>query len=655
MTADAELRTLLQAGRWRDAAAALRLRLSEAPGDAQAWGLLALVQRNLRDAPGALAAARQATELDPALLPAWLERADAELASGELPSAHASLAQADALQPAGPTLVRLAQLLVLAGLPERALPRLRQAVAVRPGDAGLWRALYDAETSTGAPLELRAASSARMAELGGRAVDWMDHAHVCFSFDRFEQGHAALERALAADPGFLPARWGAFQLPLAPAPADAAAEQRFRDAWDAGVAAFTALDPEDPAVRRHAQGCIGQCTAFYRHYLDDAIEAQRRHGAMLGRLAQALGPRQRSRRQALRGGRRRIGIAHPYLREHTVDRLFGPLLATLDPQRFEVHVFALQQPHEAQVARHRRAGQEVHSDPLPPLAWADDIAALDLDVLLFTEVGMDPATQLLASLRLAPVQAMLWGHPVTSGLDTLDHALSPDALEPADADAHYSERLVRLPGLGHALQAPPVPPAPSRETGPALNLLCAQTVYKLLPAQDALFARVLAALPQARLHLVAHARPHVRDWLARRMRPTLARHGVAPERVLIHPFLPHQRYLQLAAACDLGLDSVGWSGGMSTMDLAATGLPVVSVEGPVMRQRQAAALARLLGADALATADADAYVARAVALGRDGDQRRALQDTLTAHAPTLYSGAPTVSAFLADWLATVQP
>src|SRR5690606_30145885 len=138
-----------------------------------------------------------------------------------------------------------------------------------------------------------------------------------------------LERALAADPGFLPARWAAFQLPPAPAPADPPQAERFRQAWDAGVAAFAALDPEDPLVRRHAVGCMAQCTAFYRHYLDDAVAAQRRYGAMLARLAGALGPRRRSRRERPREGRRRIGVVHAYLREHTVDRLFGPLLAAL--------------------------------------------------------------------------------------------------------------------------------------------------------------------------------------------------------------------------------------------------------------------------------------------------------------------------------------
>jgi hypothetical protein len=53
----------------------------------------------------------------------------------------------------------------------------------------------------------------------------------------------------------------------------------------------------------------------------------------------------------------------------------------------------------------------------------------------------------LASQRLAPVQCVCWGHPQTSGFPTVDHFLTSDAMEPADGAAHYTENLVRLPGI----------------------------------------------------------------------------------------------------------------------------------------------------------------------------------------------------------------
>ena len=61
---------------------------------------------------------------------------------------------------------------------------------------------------------------------------------------------------------------------------------------------------------------------------------------------------------------------------------------------------------------------------------------------------MHQYVQVLASLRHAPVQATTWGHPVTSGMSTIDFFLSADEFEPPDADAHYTETLIRLPRMG---------------------------------------------------------------------------------------------------------------------------------------------------------------------------------------------------------------
>jgi predicted O-linked N-acetylglucosamine transferase (SPINDLY family) len=56
--------------------------------------------------------------------------------------------------------------------------------------------------------------------------------------------------------------------------------------------------------------------------------------------------------------------------------------------------------------------------------WAKVISDARLDVLLYPEIGMDATTVRLACLRLARVQLASWGHPITTGLPTLDGYLS---------------------------------------------------------------------------------------------------------------------------------------------------------------------------------------------------------------------------------------
>lgn len=498
----------------------------------------------------------------------------------------------------------------------------------------------------------RRALAARLAQAGGGHLDWMALAFEEFSAYRFPAGHAALERVVQLAPGFLPAHWLRFQYPPDVAPASDAQAAQYRARWSAGLKAFESLDFMDPRWRPQVWGCIGSCTAFYRHYLGDAVlDEQRRYGALLARMMAALDRGDPPR--PLRPGRRTVLFCSPYLYQHTVARLFLPLIEALDRERFDLHCLHFGSDDDAMTAR-ARAAAEFHGGPREAPDWRRLIGELQPDVIVYLDLGMHPLTQALAALRLAPVQAVLWGHPVTTGLSTIDYVLSPDAFEPANAEAHYHERLVRLPGFGHGLEAPPPLAVTPASSGP-LELICAQSIYKLLPAQDALFARILAALPEARLHLIPHPEPEVRDWLRERMRPAFAAHGVdADQRVVMHGYRPLDEFRALAAGCVLNLDSIGWSGGMSSIDLLQLGLPTVTLPGATMRSRQTAALLRCLDVAELAVDSEDAYVELAIALARDPARRQALSARIQAGLPRLYQREQ-VAAALGEFLAGCQP
>lgn len=484
---------------------------------------------------------------------------------------------------------------------------------------------------------------------------WVNAAYEHFAADRFADGQAALDEALRLDPGFLRARWLRMQCPHAPAPAIQADIEGFRRQWREGVAWFEQLDLSRDAVRAQVPGCIASTTPFFLHYLGECSDDMRRYGAMVHRLMSSL-DRGRPRRPIVRR-RRRIVFATMLLNQNTVARLFVPLIERLDRNRFELHVLHMSGGDNPWARRAARCAT-VHAGPRPALDWRNLLGGLDADVVVYPDLGMHPLTQLLSSIRLAPVQAALWGHPVTTGLPSMDCFLSPDAFEPPDGQAHYSETLVRLPGTGHALERPDVPEPLAgirRDTPGSLEILCPQSVFKLMPAQDEAFARVLQALPGARLHLVPHKREHVRDWLRERMRPVFAAHDVDIDtRLVTHGLMPLERFLALARSCDFALDSLGWSGGMTALDLLPLGLPIVALEGECMRERQSAAMLAQLGASELVAADVDQYVALATRLGRDGEWRAVLADRLRRNAGVLFDAGATTSA-LEDFLANAQP
>eukprot|EP01032_Pedospumella_encystans_P014902 gene14902-17096_t len=69
-----------------------------------------------------------------------------------------------------------------------------------------------------------------------------------------------------------------------------------------------------------------------------------------------------------------------------------------------------------------------------------------LDMLVFTDVGMDFSTYQLAFGRFAPYQAAWWGHPITPSLPSIDYFITLVDEIPT-ADAHYSEQIVRMENI----------------------------------------------------------------------------------------------------------------------------------------------------------------------------------------------------------------
>ena len=75
------------------------------------------------------------------------------------------------------------------------------------------------------------------------------------------------------------------------------------------------------------------------------------------------------------------------------------------------------------------------------------------------------------------------------------------------------------------------------------------------------------------------------------------------------------RFAAASAQCDVMLDSIGWSGGNTTLEALAQDLPVVTCEGELMRGRVSAGILRMMGMPETIAGTIDDYVALAVRIG----------------------------------------
>jgi predicted O-linked N-acetylglucosamine transferase (SPINDLY family) len=327
------------------------------------------------------------------------------------------------------------------------------------------------------------------------------------------------------------------------------------------------------------------------------------------------------------------------------------MLAGLDRSRLRLAFF--QHGDDATIRAELARGDDLVVAGARDVAeWARAIRGFAPRVLLHTDLGMQPIAQCLAALRLAPTQAVLWGHPVTTGFEHIDVFISSAAMEPAGGEADYTERLLRLPGLGTCFAPPtrqPRAPAELATRDPArVEYLFAQSVFKNLPLHDEMLARIGAAVPAARFHLTPHADPAVCAALRARLEARFAAAGLDPRHQLgIVRGLPPPEFLGLARAADVNLDSIGWSGGNTTLEILWFDTPTVTLPGRTMRTRHTAAMLTLLELPQLVASDLEDYLRIAVELGRSADFRAEMRGLVAARKHRLYDDRAVVAALTA--------
>jgi tetratricopeptide (TPR) repeat protein len=605
------------------------------------------------DTEGAAAAFAETVRLDPGHARGWNNLGNTLRTQDRLDEAEAAFARAVALKPdywlAAANLGSVQRDL---GAMDRAEATLRAALG-RAGSnpyrplvvllAGVLRLRGTLDESVQRYVQ---AINAAPAESAG---EWFNLGLVLAERNDPAGARNAYGRARALDPTDLRSLFGE-RLTLPMVYADGNEVDVARAGFEAGLAQLEReLVPSIRAARlSEAQVLDGlRWVNFFLAYQGrDDRELQSRYGALAAAAVETVAPHWRAPIGArpVSGRRVRVGFASAFFHSGTCGRYFKSWITDLDRERFEVFVYHLW-PGMDDIAQAIAARADhfrtFAANRSRPSLVAPAIRGDELDVLVYTELGMDVTTFGLAALRLAPRQYAAWGHPATTGHATIDAFVSCAVMESGEAQAHYTERLVLLPGIGTRYERPR-PPAPgSREqfSLPADRtlLLCPQSLWKIHPDNDRLFAEILAANPQVMLVFFGGWHPAPIDRFMQRLKLLLDDFGIAiRERTRVLPQVGHDDYLRINMLCDAMVDTLHWSGGNSSLDALACSLPVVTLPGTFMRGRQSAGMLSLLGVPELIAADKADYLAIVARLAGDEPWRSELASRIGAGHSNLF-------------------
>ena len=620
-------------GRERDAIAAYRKALALQPEFPDALSNLAQAHQALGESSEALLAYRKAVALAPqaALLHFFLGNALGALARHE--EAVAAYRAALAIQGAFPeALSNLGNSLAALGRPDEAAAACEQALSLRPGFAAALVNLGVARKGQGRHDEAARALRQALAAEPNLASAHSSLGAVLADLGEVDEARAAFERAVALDPELAEARWAAAiaQMPAVFADVESPAERRA-----ALAQSLEALERWLDAGRlARAAGAVGAMQPFYLAYREeDNRSLLERYGRLCARVMAEWARRENIElpARAKPGSMIRVGVVSDQFRHHSVwNAIVKGWFQKLDRKRFELHAFCLGADEDAETRFARDTAASFTSKVGGVREWIQAIARRKPDVLIYPEIGMEPDALRLAALRLAPVQAASWGHPETTGLPTIDYYLSADGLEPPDAQAYYTEKLVRLPHLGCYYQAAPLPGrADPPDLGVAADvpvLVCPGTPQKYAPEYDGLLTGIAKRLGRCRLVFFAPRAGKAGAKLRARLEAAFQREGLRlADYASFVSWLDPAAFHALLKRASLFLDTAGFSGFNTAMQSVECGLPLVTLEGRFLRGRLASGILQRMGMQELITVSPAAYVELAENIVRDKGYRGELQ------------------------------
>ncbi len=324
-----------------------------------------------------------------------------------------------------------------------------------------------------------------------------------------------------------------------------------------------------------------------------------------------------------------IGYVSADFKRHSVASFVESVLAAHDRSRFKVFCYSNVALPDAVTQRIHKLCEEwrdisrVNDDGVAERVRADRI-----DILVDLAGHTGGGRMLLFARKPAPVQVTWLGYPNTTGLAAMDYRLTDSIADPEGATERFHvEKLVRLAN-GFLCYRPPsdspqVGELPSLRAG-HVTFGCFNHLPKLTPEMIALWARLLGALPGARLLLKSFG---LAAQSARRaLRARFAQHGIGAERLeLCGPVDALAGHLGRYNEVDIALDVFPYNGTTTTCEALWMGVPVVSLAGRTHASRVGASLLHCVGLSEFVAQTPDQYLDLAAGLARDPARLAALR------------------------------
>lgn len=226
----------------------------------------------------------------------------------------------------------------------------------------------------------------------------------------------------------------------------------------------------------------------------------------------------------------------------------------------------------------------------------ETLKSLDLHMLIYTEIYSSYAPYCLAHNRIAPVQAVLPGNLITTGIPTMDYFISSEYMETSTSQEQYTEKLIKLKGMPHGITE--IPKFKSTKTRHYFDLPESSHIFSLLhnlikfhPDWDELLEEIAQNNENA-VFMLTGKDSRSSLFLKNRWRqsaPTFS------SKCKFFNKMSKENYFNLLACADAVLDPIHMGCGTTSIDALSIGVPIITKPEDHPRTRIAYGLYKIMG------------------------------------------------------------
>ena len=284
----------------------------------------------------------------------------------------------------------------------------------------------------------------------------------------------------------------------------------------------------------------------------------------------------------------KIGFISEFFSNHTIAKLFKGIIFNLDQNKFKPFVFHSHKTEKSPIFQ-EFINHEINSD-LKNIVLSknfqkniEEIQRTNLDIIFFPDIGMSSEFYYLSFIRFAKTQITSWGHPITTGNDSIDYFLSSKLLETENSQKKFSEKLILSDYLPMYFYKPKIQKKLLDDQMIKKNVyFCSQNLMKFHPHFDEIIAKILRKDKKAKILFIKDKS----EILSKKIIDRFKKNSLIDfDRINFLGKMSVEEYINLCGSSSVLLDTLYFGAGNSFHESMFYGTPTVSMPTENLKSR----------------------------------------------------------------------